>query len=178
MKNQKILYLLIIFLLVGCAAKEKIIIDQPILDEYLSKETEVEAEELNLSLDFKLADLDGKTYLLSDYRNKQPVALFFWTSWCPHCRKELAVLNQRYAEVSKEGLELFSVNVGEADYKVANIVEKYNLTVSTLLDKDSYVSNSFGIFGIPTYILVNKKGKIVFQDNYFPQNNYKNLISE
>ncbi|MBU0709853.1 MAG: redoxin domain-containing protein, partial [Candidatus Omnitrophica bacterium] len=76
------------------------------------------------------------------------------------------------------GLELLSINVGEADYKVANAVEKYNLTVSTLLDRDSYVSNSFGIFGIPTYILINKKGKIVFQSSYFPQNNYKELILE
>ena len=178
MKIKKTLCLLTLFFLVGCAVREEVKSKEPLLEEYLIEDLEPEAEELKSAPDFELQDLNQKTYMRSDYRDKQAVALFFWTTWCPHCRRELAVLNQRYAEVSVAGLELLSINVGEADYKVANAVEKYNLTVSTLLDRDSYASNSFGIFGIPTYILINKKGKVVFQNNYFPQNNYKELILE
>ncbi|MBU1090356.1 MAG: redoxin domain-containing protein, partial [Candidatus Omnitrophica bacterium] len=129
MKIKKTLCLLTLFFLVGCAVREEVKSKEPLLEEYLIEDLEPEAEELKSAPDFELQDLNQKTYMLSDYRDKQAVALFFWTTWCPHCRRELAVLNQRYAEVSVAGLELLSINVGEADYKVANAVEKYNLTV-------------------------------------------------
>ena len=51
---------------------------------------------------------------------------------------------------------------------------KINLTA--LIDENSSVSNAYGILGVPTFYLVNKQSKIIFEGNNFPEN-YKELIS-
>jgi peroxiredoxin len=134
------------------------------------------AKKLDLAPDFKLLDLNNNTITLSAYRDKQPVLLFFWTTWCPFCRKELKTLNDRYPQLVKEGWELLSIDVGEPAYKVDNAIKRYSLNFKVLLDKDTTVAGSYNILGVPTYVIINKKGHVVFKDHYFPQDTYKYLI--
>src|SRR3989338_157237 len=134
------------------------------------------AEEPVLAPDFKLKDLSQHTVVLSSYRDKQPVILFFWTTWCPFCRRELRELNNRYPALVKEGWEVLAIDVGEPLSRVVNFVKDYELTFKVLLDKDTTVANDYGILGVPTYIIVDKAGNVVFDDHYFPHTEYKNLI--
>ncbi len=43
--------------------------------------------------DIILNDLNNNPVNVSSYKGK-PVIFFFWTTWCPHCRKEIKSLNQ------------------------------------------------------------------------------------
>jgi cytochrome c biogenesis protein CcmG/thiol:disulfide interchange protein DsbE len=135
-------------------------------------------QELKSAPDFTLQDLNNDTFTLSSYKYKQPVMLFFWASWCPFCREELQLLSKNYAQLQKEGLALAVINVGESATKVANFSKTHNLPFPLTLDKDTNISRSFGIFGIPTYILIDKKGYIRYIEHYFPKEEYKNLLSE
>lgn len=139
----------------------------------------IQAEEpLNLAPDFSLQDLSQNTVDLSSYKDKHPVILFFWTTWCPFCVRELKALSQIYPQLESEGLELFPIAVGEPRYKVENFIERQGLDLKVLLDKDADVAYAYGILGVPTYILIDKKGYIVFRGNSFPQGSYKELFSE
>jgi peroxiredoxin len=138
---------------------------------------EAPAKKLPFASDFKLQDLSQNTYALSSYKDKQPVALFFWTTWCPFCRRELKLLNERYLELRAAGLEVLAIDVGEAPYRVESFMKNYALSFKVLLDKDTSVATAYDILGVPTYVLVDKKGHIVFKDNYLPEN-YKTLILE
>lgn len=129
-----------------------------------------------LAPDFRLLDLNNKEVALTDFKGK-PVILFFWASWCPYCRKDIKTLNNMSAEFKKSGLEALLVNVGESAAKVGSFVKYYNLTFKVLLDKDSGVSESYHILGIPTYILIDKEGRIRYDGNYFPEKEYKSLIA-
>lgn len=135
------------------------------------------AEKLELAPDFQLRDLNNDTVILSHYKYKCPVLLFFWATWCPYCRKELKVLNDKYMGLVKEGLEVLPINVGESAYKVGNFLQSYHLGLGVLLDKDSSVAEAYRLFGLPTYYLIDKKGYICFQGYSFPEK-YKDLISE
>jgi peroxiredoxin len=126
--------------------------------------------------DFKMQDLYQDIFKLSDYKDKQPVVLFFWTSWCPFCQNELKVLNGMYAGLVEDGTMLLSINVGELPDTVETFTKSYHLSYRVLLDRDTSVSRSFGMQGVPTYILIDKKGRIIFEGNYFPQKEYKELI--
>ena len=126
---------------------------------------------------FKLNDLNDRTYTLSDYRGKQPVLLFFWTTWCPYCQKELKNLTAKSAELSSSGVEVLPIDVGESKEKLERFVKSRNLNIRILLDKDSMVSGAYGILGVPTFYLVDKKGEIVFEESSFPEN-YRDLISK
>ncbi len=48
----------------------------------------VSAKESFSAPDFKLQDTNGGLVMLSSYKGKQPIILFFWTTWCPYCRRE------------------------------------------------------------------------------------------
>lgn len=134
------------------------------------------SEEPALAPDFELRDIYQDTYTLSSYRDKQPVLLLFWATWCPVCQNELRALNQSYAGLSEDGLEMFAINVGELPDTVEDFTKSYFLAYRVLLDRDTSVARSYKIVGIPLYVLVDKKGYIVFQDSYFPQREYKDLI--
>jgi peroxiredoxin len=127
---------------------------------------------------FKLQDIRQDMVTLSSYKDEQAVLLFFWTTWCPFCQRELRVLNSMYAGLVKDGLEVLSINSGETPNKVEAFVRSYFLAYRVLLDKDTAVTRSYKILGVPTYILIDKKGNIVFRDNFFPYKDYKDLISK
>jgi len=121
--------------------------------------------------DFKLMDLYQDTFTLSNYRDKQAVVLFFWASWCPFCQKELTVLNNMYPGIVKDGAEALSINVGELPDVVNNFVQSYHLAYRVLLDKDTSVSRAFQTEGVPTYILVDKRGGLFLKEIIFLKEN-------
>ncbi len=131
----------------------------------------------DLATEFKLSDLENKEFSLSSLKGK-PVILFFWTTWCPFCRKELKTLKDKYPQLVKDGWELFAIDVAEPAYKVDSFIKSYSLNFKVLLDKDTAVVDSYDILGVPTYVLIDKKGQVVFKDHYFPQATYKDLIKE
>jgi len=125
---------------------------------------------------FQLKDLAGNSVTISEYKGKQDVLLFFWTTWCPYCRKGLKVLNEKHAQLSKDGVEILAINVNEPADKVDNFVKIHPLTFKTLLDVDSDVAMTYKLLGFPTYIIVDKEGYIRFTGFSFPEKEYKDLI--
>lgn len=138
---------------------------------------QLSAKEIPFSVapDFKLMDTYQDKITLSDYKDKQPVVLFFWATWSPVCEKELTMLNSMYSVLAKEGIETLAINVGDLQDTVDDFVKNLNLAYRVLLDKDARVSNLFQA-QVPTYILIDRKGTIVFKDTYFPQGTYKDLV--
>lgn len=137
----------------------------------------VSAQDSSLAPDFKLEDTGGNTITLSAYKNK-PVILFFWTTWCPHCRRELSILNDMHADFEKDGAVLLTIDVGESLPVVENFIRKQNLFFTVLLDRNSNTAHAYRVSGVPTYILVDREGKIHSRKNYFPQKEYRDLISK
>ena len=145
---------------------------------YVTHAKEPDKKGAGLAADFKLQDLNQETFSLSKYKDKQPVVLFFWTTWCPFCQIEIKNLKNIYPQLVKEGWELFAIDVGESIRKVDNAVKSLALNFKVLLDEDGSTSNSYEIMGVPTYVIVDSKGRIVFKDHYFPKEEYKKLASE
>ncbi len=124
--------------------------------------------------DIILNDLKGSAVNLSSPKNK-PAILFFWTTWCPYCRKEIRALNQNYAQMKKEGITLFAVNIGESDVRVQRFFNDYTLNFGVLLDKDGEAADNYNVFGVPTYIFLDKAGRIISRENTLPAN-YNKII--
>jgi len=127
---------------------------------------------------FQLNDLNDKIVSLSDYKGEKAVILFFWTTWCPYCREELKVLNQEYSGLTKDSIEVLTIDVGEPKYKVDNYAKSYNLSFEVLLDLDSLVAREYDLMGVPTYFVINKSGEVVSAGNHFPKNAVKKLTDK
>jgi cytochrome c biogenesis protein CcmG/thiol:disulfide interchange protein DsbE len=136
-----------------------------------------EARAEYLAPDFKLEDIKGDSVTLNSYQDKEAVILLFWATWCPYCRKELKNLNGMYQELKKEGFEVLAVNTGETFYKADNFAKDYKLNYPVLLDEDTFVTSSYGVVGIPFYVIIDKKGSVRFTDHHFPHSQYKKLVS-
>lgn len=134
------------------------------------------AKEPVAALDFELQDTDQNIITLSSYKDKQSAVLLFWVTWSPLCQSELRALNSTYARLARDDIEVLSINSGELPDTVNDFIRDYNLAYEVLLDKDASVTGNFQIVGFPTYVLIDKKGDIVFKDNYFPYGEYKDLI--
>src|SRR4030066_1399782 len=46
---------------------------------------------------FSLKDLNGKQVSLNEYHGK-PLLLFFWASWCPACKEDIALLEKFFGK--------------------------------------------------------------------------------
>lgn len=126
---------------------------------------------------FELQAINNGKVSLSSYKGKQPVMLFFWTTWCPFCRTELKTVTRRYDELAASGLEVLAIDVGEQGNKVASYLKNSPVSFKVLLDTDTSVATSYNVMGVPTFVLIDKEGQIVSQGNGFPEG-YQNLINK
>ncbi len=124
--------------------------------------------------DIILNDLDGKAVNLSSYNGK-PTILFFWTTWCRFCRNEIKTLNQMYPQMKKEGINVFAVNIGESNYTVQRFFMSYALTFRALLDKDGLAADKYNVIGVPTYVFMDKSGRVISDAHALPLD-YKKLL--
>lgn len=125
--------------------------------------------------DFKLLDLAGKEISFSAASGK-PALLFFWATWCPFCVKELPNLQKQYPSLKSAGIEVMAINVGEPKERVEKFLsKKEKLEFPILLDRDSQVATSYNLVGIPTYVLIDAKGKIRSSGHNLPDS-YEQLL--
>lgn len=110
--------------------------------------------------EFTLKDLDGKPHKLSDYRGKV-VAVNFWATWCPPCRKELPSMERTYQTLKHKNFVILGVEVGEEWDAVQSFLNQVPVTYPILLDKDSAVSQKWKIIGLPATYLIDARGRIV-----------------
>ena len=127
---------------------------------------------------FTLKGLNQEQVELASFKDERPVVLFFWTTWCPYCLRELKHLNRLTEELDQEGIELVCINSGEPAAKVARMVKGYGITAPVYLDEDSKVADRYGIYGVPTFFVIDKKGLIRDAGNSFPREAAKRIAAE
>ncbi len=126
----------------------------------------------NKSVDFSLKVLSStETFKLSNYDGKNPVLLNFFATWCPACVGEIPELNELQKKYAQKGLSIVSINIQEKEGKIANFVKRKKILHKILLDVNAEVAKEFKVYGIPTNILIDSKGVIVFRGNNLPDEN-------
>ncbi len=128
--------------------------------------------------DFLLEDIDGELVRLSSYEDKQPVILFFWTTWCPYCLIEMSELNDLYPKFKNLGIELLCINVRENKRKIQHYLSLHRTECRILQDTDARVAYDYRLIGLPTFVLINREGFVIFKNNYFPKEGYRKLLLE
>lgn len=122
--------------------------------------------------DFTLPTLDGKTFTLSDCFKDQPsvVVMDIWATWCPPCRAEIPYLIdlQNKYQSNKE-INIVGVSVDQEKSKVADFAKSQGINYTIALDSGgSKVGSSYKVNGIPTTLIIDKKGVIRYVHSGFP----------
>ena len=119
--------------------------------------------------DFTLSTLTKKDVNFSEFRDGQSAVLFFWATWCPHCRVELKVLSEKEDELHEKGIKLFLINTEETARQVTAYLNSAGISMDVLLDRDAVVAENYSIMGIPSYFLINNKGVVENVGHVFPE---------
>ncbi len=112
--------------------------------------------------EFSLRDLDGKTHTNADIEGKV-VLLNFWATWCGPCKIEMPWFVDFQRKYKDRGFTVLAVSLDEDGWDpVREFAEKMEFNFPVLLGDDA-VSDAFGgIMVLPTTLIVNQAGKIVF----------------
>ncbi len=108
--------------------------------------------------------VDGKAFTTADWKGKV-VLVDFWATWCGPCVAELPRVEQIYADNHAKGLEIVGVsNDQTADALTQFVAKNGKMPWPQLFDANAPaggfnpITSGFGIVGIPTMFLIDKKG--------------------
>lgn len=109
--------------------------------------------------DFTIKDLSGRMVALSSFRGK-PILLNFWATWCPYCREERPQLDFLHERYKDKGLVIIAVSIDRSVAKVKRYLEKIPADYVVLIDEETEVARTYGVFALPTSFLIDREGKI------------------
>ena len=114
--------------------------------------------------DFILEDLDGESHSLSLYRGKV-VMVNFWATWCPPCRRELPSMEALYLAFKDDAFTVLAINQWESPDHVFAYMGQLEVFPGfpILFDRDSAVSQLYAVKELPSTVLIDKRGRIVYR---------------
>jgi len=114
--------------------------------------------------DFTLEDIDARKYSLNDYRGKV-IMLNFWATWCPPCRRELPSMERLHQKLKSSDFVVLALDQMEDSDQIFTFTGDIgiDLTFPILFDRDSSVARAYGVMGLPTTYLIDKKGNVRFR---------------
>ncbi|MGB1008743.1 MAG: SCO family protein [Thiolinea sp.] len=108
-----------------------------------------------------LPDLSGRQHQMTDYLGKTLV-INFWATWCPPCRAELPALNRTWQALKDDDIAMLAVNVGEEKTAVTAFLRDFPIDFPVLLDEKGESMKRWKIKGMPTTVMLNPEGKLVY----------------
>ena len=121
-------------------------------------------------------DLSGNEINLKHYTGKL-IIINFWATWCAPCKKEMPSLDSLYRDNNFKNLQVFAVNMEQPNIqKTKNFFLDLDIKkLEIFFDSKLNFVKEFKLRGVPTTVLINKKGEefariigeVNFQDKKF-----------
>ena len=105
-------------------------------------------------------DANQKDVDLTDYKGKL-IILNFWATWCAPCKEEMPSLDNLQTNSDLTNLKIFPINISQENLTKAEIFFK-ELNIKNLdiyFDSPITLAKKFSLRGVPTTILLDKKGR-------------------
>ncbi len=110
---------------------------------------------------FSYRDVNGEIVNLKDLRGKY-VYIDVWATWCRPCRGELPALKELKEKMKNKNIHFVCISCDKDIDKWKQMVKDDGLTgIQVNTEGDRTFMKAFGIRGIPRFILLDPKGKIV-----------------
>jgi thiol-disulfide isomerase/thioredoxin len=115
--------------------------------------------------DFELSGTGGKVKLSALRGNV--VYVDFWASWCGPCRQSFPWMNEMQARYGGQGLRIVGINVDTHEKDARDFLTETPATFTVAFDSTGATPRSYRIKGMPTSLLIDADGKVVFEHSGF-----------
>ena len=107
-------------------------------------------------------DFSGNKIKLGDYSGKL-IIVNFWATWCKPCKEEMLSLDSLSQNEDFKNLVIFPVNMENPNLeKTKKFFSKLNIkTLEIFFDPDLNLVKELKLRGVPTTVIINKKGEEV-----------------
>ncbi|MCM2268867.1 MAG: TlpA family protein disulfide reductase [Thermoanaerobaculia bacterium] len=111
---------------------------------------------------FELAAVSGEAVDGAAFRGR--VVLYeFWATWCTPCHVQVEILKSIYPRARAAGVEFVAVAAGEPVEIVREHLAKSPYPYPSLLDPEEELSTALQVLGLPTLLVVDRDGGIVWR---------------
>ncbi|SFG69035.1 Thiol-disulfide isomerase or thioredoxin [Desulfotomaculum arcticum] len=117
--------------------------------------------------DFFLISKDSEPVALSEIKD-QYIFINFWNTWCPPCQEEMPELNKLYLEYANKNVKFIFINIAAQEKSVDDVtayLRKHGYSIPVYLDTRADVAMVYGIRGIPTTIILNPQGQVIYAES-------------
>ena len=131
----------------------------------------------NVSPNLTLKKMNGKSVKLSEYLNKGPVLINFWATWCSPCKKEMVFLDEFERRYKDNGLSILSISI-DSQKSLAHVrsyIRANNYTYDVFLDPNRQVFKKLNGNLMPTNVLIDKDGKVLWRHYGYIPGDEKNM---
>ena len=112
--------------------------------------------------DFALPDISGVERQIKEWDGKT-IALNFWATWCPPCRKEIPVLIEVQNEYADQGLQIVGLAIDEMEL-VQDYAKEMNINYPLLVGEQAAleVAEAFGtgVTALPFTVIISPSGTV------------------
>jgi len=109
-----------------------------------------------------LLTLEGQPTRLQQALQGRVGLIAVWATWCEACTAELDALTRLADRAAARGAVVVAVAVGEKRGTVADFVARRGLRYAQLVDEEFHLADALGQSRVPTTLVVDRNGRIVF----------------
>jgi thiol-disulfide isomerase/thioredoxin len=119
-----------------------------------------------------IVDMEGGNHQLAEISEQgDSIALIFWQTWCSSCKAELPGIS-KIAKDSKLRMKFFGVISGPDEFvddnKVRSYLREQTLSFPQIRDREASISNTFGVKGTPTIVILGRNGEVLYNEHHTP----------
>jgi peroxiredoxin len=113
--------------------------------------------------EYTATNVDGSPFDLATRRDKI-VVLNLWATWCSPCRFEIPELQRIHDAYAARGFEVIGVSVDEGDVdSVKSFITDHKMTYPQVLDPQGKLANILETSVLPTTVILDRNGKILWK---------------